>query len=350
MIFEGSSEIMHLFMAREAVDKHLQVAGRAHRSQGARGQEARPAPAGGRLLRGPGTRGSGSAGWSRRGTASSGELARHLRFVERASRKLARAIFHGMVVFGAKAERKQAFLFRLVDIANELFAMAASVSRAQALRRAGRPEAAACTRMADHFCRRSRRTVAALFEALWRNDDASAYALGREVLDGGHAWLEAGAAGLGLTVEDLRPRAPGRPAPAPAPRRRPGPSARPSRWRRSIIGESRDGPRTRRGGRTSSAPAATRPGPPARRSRAAPTCMRSRCGCSRRPGTGSISPARWTTWSARLTRCISTRDRCAFQRARWRNAERRKVAPSSRFMRAEQVEVERRGHAARRSS
>jgi alkylation response protein AidB-like acyl-CoA dehydrogenase len=217
IIFEGSSEIMHLFMAREAVDKHLQVAG---------GLIDPKVPAGKKLALLPRVAafyGSWYPGLWLRGLVAPrfgefGELAGHLRFVDRASRRLARAIFRGMVVFGAKAERKQAFLFRLVDIANELLAMAASVSRAEALRRAGRPEAAACTRMADHFCRRSRRTVAALFGALWRNDDASAYALGREVLDGGHAWLEAGAGGLGLSVEDLRPHAPGRPAPAPVPR------------------------------------------------------------------------------------------------------------------------------------
>jgi hypothetical protein len=112
------------------------------------------------------------------------------------------------VVFRAGAERKQAFLFRLVDIANELFAMSASVSRAAALRGAGRPEAAQAVKLADHFCLASRRKVRALFRALWKNDDAAAYAMGRAVLAGEHAWLERGAAGLGLTVEDLRPKVP----------------------------------------------------------------------------------------------------------------------------------------------
>ena len=69
--------------------------------------------------------------------ARANRLAHHLRFVERSSRKLAREIFHGMAVFRAGAERRQAFLFRLVDVANELLAMAASVTRAEALRRAG---------------------------------------------------------------------------------------------------------------------------------------------------------------------------------------------------------------------
>ena len=111
-----------------------------------------------------------------------------------------------MVAFGAATERKQAFLFRLVDIANELFVMSASVARAEALRRAGRSEANQAARLADTFCRASRRKVTGLFAALWHNDDSAAYAVGREVLAGQHAWLEAGAVGLGLTIEDLRPR------------------------------------------------------------------------------------------------------------------------------------------------
>ena len=60
-----------------------------------------------------------------------------------------------MIVHQAKLQNKQAFLFRLVDIANELFAMAASVSRAQALREAGHPEAENAAELADLFCRGS---------------------------------------------------------------------------------------------------------------------------------------------------------------------------------------------------
>ena len=217
LIFEGSSEIMHLFMAREAVDKHLQIAG---------GLIDPKVPAGKKLAMLPKV-GAFYASWYLglwfRGLFAPrfgrfGKLARHLRFVERASRKLARENFHGMVRFGAAAERKQAFLFRLVDVANELLAMSASVSRAEALRAAGRPEAAQAVRLADHFCLATRRKVRALFRALWRNDDVDAYRLGREVLAGEHAWLEKGGMDLGLTVEDLRPRLPERAEPPPVER------------------------------------------------------------------------------------------------------------------------------------
>jgi hypothetical protein len=149
-----------------------------------------------------------------------GGLAPHLRFVERSTRKLAREIFHAMIVFRAGAERRQAFLFRLVDIANSLFAMSASVSRAEALRKAGRPEAPKAARLADEFCLGTRRKVRALFAALWRNDDAAAYRMGRAVLAGEHAWLEKGGIGLDMTVEQLRPKPPPRGEP-PAPEERP---------------------------------------------------------------------------------------------------------------------------------
>ncbi|WP_242393029.1 acyl-CoA dehydrogenase family protein [Anaeromyxobacter oryzisoli] len=204
LIFEGSSEIMHLFMAREAVDKHLQVAGAlVDPKVPARGKlAALPRVA---AFYAPWYLGLWLRGLYPPRYREFGRLARHLRFVERSSRKLAREIFHGMVVFRAGAERRQAFLFRIVDVANELLAMSASVARADALRRAGRPEAARAARLADHFCLTSRRKVRGLFAALWHNDDARAYALGREVLAGEHAWLERGGIGLGLTVEDLRP-------------------------------------------------------------------------------------------------------------------------------------------------
>jgi hypothetical protein len=207
---------MHLFMAREAVDKHLQVAGALIDPKVSVGKKLATLPKVGAFYA------TWYLGlWVRALTAPRygefGPLAKHLRFVERSSRKLAREIFHSMVVFRAGAERKQAFLFRLVDIANELFAMSASVSRAQALRAAGRPEAEKAVRMADQFCLRARREIRRLFDALWSNDDEATYRMGRAVLAGEHAWMEQGAMGLGLTVEELKPAQPVLPAAKPPP-------------------------------------------------------------------------------------------------------------------------------------
>src|SRR3989449_8325504 len=171
LIFEGSSEIMHLFMAREAVDKHLQVAGAMIDAKNGAGEKLRALPG---IL-------AYYAKWYPplwlRGLAGPlryrdwGRLAPHLRFVERSCRKLARESFHGMTVYQAKMERKQGFLFRCVDIVMELFAMAASVCHARALRDDGHGEAGA-TALADLFCRDSRRRVRRLFQDLWSNEDA----------------------------------------------------------------------------------------------------------------------------------------------------------------------------------
>ncbi|MFO0580840.1 MAG: acyl-CoA dehydrogenase family protein [Anaeromyxobacter sp.] len=215
LIFEGSSEIMHLFMAREAVDKHLEVAGGLIDPKVPIAKKLASLPRIG-LFYVTWYLGLWFRGLVAPRFAGFGRLARHLRFVERSARKLAREIFHGMVVFGAAAERKQAFLFRTVDVANELFAMTASVARAEALRKAGHADAAQASRLAEQFCRQSSRKVLGLFEALWANDDAAAYAVGRQVLAGEHAWLEQGGIGLGLSVDELKPRLPPQ-APSAAP-------------------------------------------------------------------------------------------------------------------------------------
>jgi hypothetical protein len=207
-IFEGSTEIMHLFMAREMVDKHLQIAGAIIDPDKGLGAKlgALPGMAAFYSWWYP-TRWFGWSRWPR--YAAFGRLATHLGFVERSSRKLARESFHGMLIYQAKLQNKQAFLFRLVDIANELFAQAASVSRAHALRERKAPDAAAALDLADTFCLDSRRRVKRLFRELWSNEDSGRYRTALDVLNGRHAWLQDGILGM----EDRPAAAPAQAAP-----------------------------------------------------------------------------------------------------------------------------------------
>jgi hypothetical protein len=112
-----------------------------------------------------------------------------------------------MLRHGPALERKQAFLFRLVDIVNELFAMSASVSRAHAMQRRGSAEATQALELADVFCRGSRRKVDQLFGELWNNHDVQAYRTALDVLSGEHVWMEKLVEGL--VSQDSAASAPG---------------------------------------------------------------------------------------------------------------------------------------------
>jgi len=184
-IFEGSTEIMHLLIAREAVDQHLQAAGALLDPEVAIAEKARGAlEAGGfyarwlpKLAVGEGVR-PGAFG-------EFGPLATHLRYVERASRKLARSTFYAMSRYQARLEHKGALLGRIVDVGAELYAISCACVYAKTI---GREEA---FELADLFSRQARRRAERLFDELFDNDDKSQYAAARQVLEGRYSWFEA---------------------------------------------------------------------------------------------------------------------------------------------------------------
>ncbi|MDG6102121.1 acyl-CoA dehydrogenase family protein [Dactylosporangium aurantiacum] len=187
-IFEGSTEIMHLAIAREAVDAHLSVAGDIIDPDAGLGAKAKAAgKAGGFYARWLPTLVAGK-GQLPSGFSDFGPLAQHLRYVERASRRLARETFYGMARWQGRLEHKQGFLGRIVDIGAELFAMSAACVKANS-ERAGRPEG---IELADLFCRQATLRAEALFRDLWDNADAVEAAAAKRVIAGRYLSLEEG--------------------------------------------------------------------------------------------------------------------------------------------------------------
>jgi alkylation response protein AidB-like acyl-CoA dehydrogenase len=191
-IFEGSSEIMRLLIAREAVDTHLRAAGDladAHADLQAKARAARHAsvfyakwlPP---LATGPGQNPTGFREF--------GSLAQHLRYAERTTRKLARCTFYGMARWQAGLEKRQGFLGRIVDIGAELFAMTAVCVRAEMLRADDDAKGGQAYELADVFCQQARLRIHALFAGLWRNTDDADRRLAAHTLRGAYHWLEDG--------------------------------------------------------------------------------------------------------------------------------------------------------------
>lgn len=128
-IIEGTSNIQRLFVSREALDRHLKIAGNLFNPQASFLDKLKT------FVKATGIyaiwyprQWLHFCYWPRFIWAGSWE-SRHLRFINRMSHRLARTTFHAMVLNGPALEKKQLALGRIVDTGSNLFVMAAVLSR-----------------------------------------------------------------------------------------------------------------------------------------------------------------------------------------------------------------------------
>lgn len=183
LIFEGSSEIMRLILAREALDPHLKAAGAVLDSR---------LPVKTRVLA------TIKAAWFYakwypkqwlpfshkipKGTHRS--LRPKLKYISKCSKKLARKLFHSMVRYGPALDKQQLLLGRLAEIGAELFVIAASTSRAQSINTKESRD------LADCVFNNSRLRISQKFASLKTNNDKKNYSLAKKVLNSSYKDIE----------------------------------------------------------------------------------------------------------------------------------------------------------------
>ena len=190
LIIEGTSEIMRLFIAREALDPHIRLAF----------DLILPDRSIGRRLKAAVRAVCFYALWYPQqwlpvmGTGVPGglppELKGHWISVHKNSKRLARTLFHKMVKYQQKLEKRQALLGRIVDIGVDLFSMSATISRAAWMSRSGQAENS--VELADLFCRYARRRIENNFAHLDIPEDRASYRVAQDVMKGSYTWLESG--------------------------------------------------------------------------------------------------------------------------------------------------------------
>lgn len=178
-IFEGSSEIMRLLIAREALDPHLKKGGPVLNSTLQLKERIkaglRSAWYYGRwypMLWLPVLRGN---------RCVLPEFHSDSRQVRALSKRLARALFHAMLRHGPKLEKKQVLLGRFVEIGAELFALTAAMAYAGQLAESGKGDREDLVSTVRHFGRLTAMKVDRLFREVRQNADVDGYRLAKEM-------------------------------------------------------------------------------------------------------------------------------------------------------------------------
>ena len=188
-ILEGSSEIMKLFLAREAMDPHLKKLGFLLKGKTSPIKMAIEIP---KLM--------GQYFWwylkqlfrpmKTDSYKDLGPLEKYYQFVEKTSPRLARNIFFYMAKYKKKLEHKQMILGRLMDIGTDLFVMSATCS--YAVLQAKKQNNDTAYDLANYFCELAERRINQNFEELTDNDDSHTNSIAKRIVNKEFKWLEEG--------------------------------------------------------------------------------------------------------------------------------------------------------------
>lgn len=181
-IVEGTSEILTLYIAREAMDGHLkrlrqqdaEESGRfwktiSHYSKWYPSQWIPPKPP--------------------EVTHLSEQNREHLAYIARAAQDLSRTLFHTLAQRRATMEREQLLLKAFVDIGTDLFAMTAVLSRAEHLLRNDPRDRRRLQQLTHFFCATARDRISANFTRVRHHDGTLVNEVARSFLDGDYQWL-----------------------------------------------------------------------------------------------------------------------------------------------------------------
>ena len=189
-IIEGTSEIMRLFIAREAMDKHFRLLMPLMNPKTGISEKL---PLAIKMF-------THYAVWyPKQWLPSSTPSARylsaknkkHMSFIKKTTQKMARGLFHVMGQYQQRLEKEQLILFRFVDIGTDLFAMASCLARVEQLV-SENPSDQSSQDLADLFCINAAKRINALFKAIKDTPKKEITAVSKAALEGKYDWLETG--------------------------------------------------------------------------------------------------------------------------------------------------------------
>jgi hypothetical protein len=188
-IFEGSSEVMHLIMAREAMDTHFKLVMPLMMPKP--GQKESKASLIWNAFKFyskwyPSLYMPASTDFNTKHLDAAGQ--EHLAYATRACKRLAKSLFHTMAKFGPKLEFEQLLLGNFVEIGVDLFVMGCVLAKAEKLL-AQNPKDKTPQELADLFCRNARERIEMNFFKVKNNHNKLFNKSAKSFMEGKYDWM-----------------------------------------------------------------------------------------------------------------------------------------------------------------